>query len=453
MTVTSSSGEADYALASTGQFADSTLTADSVTSNTPNGSYLPGDIIDVRVNLSEDVVLETVQVVHGASGSDGREFRGIDTAWSVATAQVGSSHYALTDGIYGDIQVINITDPSAPASSSHILPGPVFNMSAVASIATAQVGSSHYALTASLLRGIQIINITDPSDPTAAAFVAGSDPYNFTRVRHVATAQVGSSHYALVSSDAGSRTGVHIIGIDDPGSPQLVSFVGNGSGYSFTNPLFATTTQVGSSHYALVASFDDDTVLIIDITDPASPEPAAHVRHGGDFAIDGPNSISAFSIGSSHYAAVAAWFSDSLQIINITDPTAPKAVARAVHDGGKYLLEGARSVQTIQAGDSHYALVAARASNALQIIDITDPGHPLPVTSVRYEKGVFDQMIQPLNVATANIGGSNYALVASLPTGPAGDRLGHSCRPCKPAPAISCHGRGPCCPARRVCRP
>ena len=70
-----------------------------------------------------------------------------------------------------------------------------------------------------------------------------------------------------------------------------------------------TTAQIGSSHYALVASQDDDGVQIIDITDPASPTPVANLTDGTAYPeLSGAASITTAQIGPSnhHYALVAA---------------------------------------------------------------------------------------------------------------------------------------------------
>ena len=138
-----------------------------------------------------------------------------------------------------------------------------------------------------------------------------------------------------------------------------------------------TTTQIGNLHYALVAADSDDGVQIIDITDPAHPLPVAALTDGQAYPeLEGATSITTTQIGDSHYALVASIHDDGVQIIDITDPAHPLPVA-ALTDGQAYPeLEGARTVITTQIGDSHYALVAGVADKGIQIIDITDPAHP-----------------------------------------------------------------------------
>ena len=85
-----------------------------------------------------------------------------------------------------------------------------------------------------------------------------------------------------------------------------------------------TTTQIGDSYYALVASIHDDGVQIIDITDPASPSPAAALTDGQAYPeLDGARTVITTQIGDSHYALVAGVADDGVQIIDITDPVNP----------------------------------------------------------------------------------------------------------------------------------
>ena len=85
-------------------------------------------------------------------------------------------------------------------------------------------------------------------------------------------------------------------------------------------------------------------------------------------------------IGSNHYALVASIVDDGVQIIDITDPASPSAVAD-INKGSIYSeLDDANSITTttiqVNGRDRHYALVTSRDTNGIQMIDITDPAHP-----------------------------------------------------------------------------
>ena len=414
----------EYTLASTETFVPSPLSAASVTSVTNDGTYGSGDVIDVRVGLSEPATLDASQITRGAYGPDGREFRGLDDVRSVATAAIGSSHYALAIGPFSGVQIINITDPSRPTATVHLVGDNRFTFNYTRSVATAEIGDSHYALVASeRSHGAQIIEITDPAVPEATAFISSDDnDSDLVNAYHVATAEFGGSHYALVtyhgvqSSGTALHTGsgVQIFDITNPVSPRALSFVTNSSSsdFHFTNPIFTTTTEIGGSHYALTASEADSRIQITDITDPASPQATASIAHlTNGFNIRFVSSITATEIDGSHYAIVTAAGS-GVQIINITDPAAPQVAAFMQGTGTTH--GGLTAVTTTTEIDgSPHVLVADFGDDTIRIIEIADPTAPRLVASVEPKEGIFDQMDQPLDVAATVIDGSHYALIAS----------------------------------------
>ena len=176
--------------------------------------------------------------------------------------------------------------------------------------------------------GVQIINITNPSDPVAAssAIYMEGGFMELDGACGVATARIGDFAYALVTSRSGD--GVQVINITDPSSPAVVSSVGDGKdGFmELDGACGIAIANVGSITYALVASEDDDGVQIIDITDPSSPTAVAALTdgEGGFTELDGAAGIATAWIGSDAYAVVSGTVDDGVQIIALTaDTTAP----------------------------------------------------------------------------------------------------------------------------------
>ena len=137
--------------------------------------------------------------------------------------------------------------------------------------------------------------------------------------------------------------------------------------------------------YAMVAAWNDNGVQIIDIADPVHPTPVSAVfdDSNGFSALDRANGMEVFENGERMYAIVTAWNDNGVQIIDITDPVHPTPVS-AVFDGadGFSALYGAVYAVVFENGERMYAMVAARDDNGVQIIDITDPVHPTPVSAV-----------------------------------------------------------------------
>jgi hypothetical protein len=99
----------------------------------------------------------------------------------------------------------------------------------------------------------------------------------------ITTVVIGSNTYALVASQ--TDNGVQIIDITTPGSPSATSSVTDGVGgfNTLENASDITTVVIGSNTYALVASYGDNGVQIIDITTPGSPSVTASVTDGVTF--------------------------------------------------------------------------------------------------------------------------------------------------------------------------
>jgi hypothetical protein len=132
-----------------------------------------------------------------------------------------------------------------------------------------------------------------------------------------------------------------------------------------------TTVEIGSSVYGLVAAVDDWGVQIIDITDPASPQPTASVTDGdGGFnELAGAWGITTVTIDSSVYALVAAYYDDGVQIIDITNPASPQPTASIADEvGGFDELDGEGGITTVKMDSSVYDLVAAQTDGGVQII-------------------------------------------------------------------------------------
>ena len=103
----------------------------------------------------------------------------LDGATAVTAVTIGSSTYALVAAQHDDaIQIINITDPSNPSPIAFAQDGigGFDRLEYPEAVTAVTIGSSTYAFVAAFLDGIQIIDITDPSNPTPAASVANFDP-------------------------------------------------------------------------------------------------------------------------------------------------------------------------------------------------------------------------------------------------------------------------------------
>ena len=171
--------------------------------------------------------------------------------------------------------------------------------------------------------------------------------------------------------------------------------------------------MIGSNTYALVTAAVDNGLQIIDITTPSAPTAVAAVFDGATYTeLEWANDVTTVVIGSSTYALVASNADDGIQIINITTPSSPSATS-AVTDGvgGFTALDGAFGITTIKVGNSTYALVSSIFDEAVQIINITTPSSPTAAAAVFDGVGGFTGLGYAYDITTVTIGTEIYAIV------------------------------------------
>ena len=212
------------------------------------------------------------------------------------------------------------------------------SMTIVGNVATAGYArgvyvSGSYAYVADEGSGLQVIDISDPQDPTIEGSVDTSGTAEDIYV---------SGSYAYVA-DGGS--GLQVIDISDPANPTIEG--------SVDTPGTAYGVYVSGS-YAYVAD-GGSGLQVIDISDPANPTiEGSYDTTGTAYEV----------IVTGSYAYVADGGS-GLQVIDISDPTNPTI------EGSVNTLDSARDVYI----SGSYAYVADWGSG-LQVIDISDPANP-----------------------------------------------------------------------------
>ena len=299
-------------------------------------------------------------------------------------AQPGDWIGALSGG--GEAAVLDAWPPSGDAPFAGLLLGYAFaqsvalNLTAADSItdssiikldgaqdiATFESGGSTYAAIVSFVdNSVQIIDITDPFDITAAGSITG-----LAGAGGIATFESGNSTYAAVTAFFGDA--VQILDVTDPFNITVADSIGNDGTLELNGPWGIATFESGGSTYAAVASFVDNGVQILDVTDPSDITAAGSIGDDGTLALRSARDIATFESGNSTYAAVAAFDDGGVQILNVTDPSNVTA-AGSITDTTALVLRQATSIATFESGNSTYAAVTSSGDDGVQILDITDP--------------------------------------------------------------------------------
>ena len=353
-----------------------------------------------------------------SSVSHDSTFTEMDDPYDIAVARIGSSTYALVAADADDgVQIIDISDPARPAAVAAIESNSTYAVSSPRAVEVAAIGSSTYALVAGYTSdAIQIIDITDPASPSATA--RATDGSTFARLNGPTDIEIfyqGTKTFAIVAAQVDN--GVQVIEITSPSSPASIGSVSDGS--TFTELAGASDislVDIGSKTYALVASYTDDGLQIIDITQTFNMRSIAAITDGSTYtALDGAYGVDTFDIASRTYAAVTGYEDDGLQIIDITNPASPAAVVSiSDNEGGFTELDGAAGVHIITRGSNVYALVASIIDDGIQVIDVTNPASPAAVAGLTHALAPFDSLDRPFGLDTVTIGSSTYALVGSF---------------------------------------
>jgi hypothetical protein len=235
-----------------------------------------------------------------------------------------SGNYAYVADQLSGLQVIDISDPTNPTSAgSYDTPGSAYGVAI----------SGDYAYVADRLSGLQTIDISDPENPTlAGGYDTPSD----------AMSVAISGDYAYVAD----FMTLQVINISDPTNPTLAG--------SCSTPGTAWRVDI-SGDYAYIADRDSG-LQVIDISDPANPTLAG--------SYDTPGNAYGVAVSGDH--AYVADGGSGLQVIDISDPTNPTLA------GGYDTPAIANEV----AVSGNYAYVADHNSG-LQILDISDPATPV----------------------------------------------------------------------------
>ena len=177
--------------------------------------------------------------------------------------------------------------------------------------------------------------------------------------------------------------GIEIIDISTPASPSSVGRLTDRDDPTreLDGANGVAITTIGSSTYAVVTGTNDDGVSIIDISTPSTPVIVSELEDGtdtgvctaanGERCLDGPRDVEIETINGSTYAIVVSYLDDALTIIDITDVSNPTIVASMYNSPTKEL-DAAKGVSIVTIDGSIYAVVGSTTDDGIEIIRVMD---------------------------------------------------------------------------------
>lgn len=226
---------------------------------------------------------------------------------------------------------------------------------------------------------IHLTDITKPWDAKPLAVVRDGDGARLEDPYGLAIYGTPSGVYGAVASFGDDS--LQVLDINDPSDPttagSLVSTVVR------DGPLWPADASVFGtfgSAYVLVSSARDDTIQILDITDPAAPIPLHTLREGPDLTVEEPGAVETYWDGERVYGLVAE--RDSILVMDITEPASP-SVVHAIPDAGGASILHADAIH----GRPHLLAVY---DDMVDVFDMGDPANPVRVSSLAVPPGISD---------------------------------------------------------------
>ena len=234
--------------------------------------------------------------------------------------------------------------------------------------------------------------------------------------KDVATLEMDGRAYAIVASPGDD--GVQLIRVHGNGTLSANGSATNGAGEfdRLGNPVAIDTVEMDGRAYATVATTGGGGgIQLVRIHPNGTLSANGSVPHGSGLVLNDLYDIGAFRMGDDAYAITASWGGDGVQLVRILPNGTLRAAASATNGtGGFDALDGSHGLDTLEAGNKTYALVAAQNDNGVQLIRILPNGTLKPSDSVADGERGFDALTSPTEVAAFETGGETYAVVAAF---------------------------------------
>ena len=379
-------------------------------------------IADTLADMLFTGVLDTAYAVHGVLSLTAVDNVTVDStlrldrASGIVTFESGGHTYAAVAAFHDhSVQILNITNPYNITAAGNITDTATYRYNdtleliGAVGIATFESGGHTYAaVTAYRDDSVQILDITDPFNITATDRITDTDTLELYTPYGITTFNAGGHTYAAVA--AYDDDGVQILNITNPYNITAADSITDAGTLELHGARGITTFNAGGHIYAAVTALSDDGVQILNITNPYNITAADSITNTGTLELYGARDITTFESGGHTYAAVTAYRDDGVQILNITNPYNITA-AGSITDAGTLELSGANGITVFNAGSHIYAAVAASIDDGVQILDITNPYNITAAASITNGDGLM--LDAPYGITTFESGGHIYVVVTT----------------------------------------
>ena len=206
-------------------------------------------------------------------------------ALDVYSPSAGKTYAVVVGGIsspQSNVVVINVTDPRNIAITDSIKDSDSssYKLQQPTDVAIYTVGTKHYAVVVSNNESsLTILDITDPMDISVVGSITDDGNTLMRYALKVDVFSIGNKYYAVTAPNTIHEDGIQIIDISTPSAPTAVGKLDKASNNRYRNYTnLATHTYNDNVYVLLTAERDRNAVTIIDVTDPNNPVEKAWVH-------------------------------------------------------------------------------------------------------------------------------------------------------------------------------
>ena len=327
----------------------------------------------------------------------------------------GRIYAAVAADLDNGVQVLDLTDPSNVTAAGHMTDNSTLALGGATSIDVFEIsGRTYAAVAADDDSGVQILDLTDPSNIDGVDQIYDSEDSNYELegANDIDVFEISGRTYAAVA--AFWDRGVQVLDLTDPASVTAAGHIADNSTLALGGASGIDVFEVSGRTYAAVASYDDGGVQVLDLTDPASVTAAGHIADNSTLALGGASGIDVFEVSGRTYAAVASYDDGGVQVLNLTDPSNVTPVDQIDDsEDSSLVLEGAINVDVFERSGRIYAAVAADLDNGVQILDLTDPSNVTAASQIDDSKDSNYELEGASGIDVFEVSGRTYAAVAS----------------------------------------
>ena len=330
----------------------------------------------------------------------------LESSTEIVIFESGTGTYAaILAGEEEDVvRILDVTNPYNITAAGIITNNATLVLGDSVGIAIFNSGNHTYAaVAANKDHGVQILNVTNPYNITAAGSITNSTSPILVDLLDITTFKSDGRTYAAVLS---ADFDVQIL---DVTYPPNIAVAGNKTTSLLRGGQAITTFESGDDIYAVAANIQN-SVQILKVTDPSDIAVAGNIT---TFTLSGVQDITTFKSGNHTYAAVTSVSSVSnLSILNVTDPYKVTA-AGSIEDDDDLKFKNPFGVAIFKLGSKIYAAVTGSDDDGVQMLDVTDPSRITPAGSIDKLTYPDLKLDRAWGITTFESGNHTYAAVTA----------------------------------------